>query len=509
MRTIGLAALLLAVVLGHACPALADVVVYPRIPGRPLSTTFAVTVDGRPVPVHRYGTVSFVWFAFSGTADVTVTVKEAVTSYALSPQRNPVRSSVAGHDIAFRLTQPRKLVLRKVNRLPDELFVFADAVEADPPAPGAPGVFDARRYGANPGGGDSTRAIQRAIDAAAAAPAGGVAYVPPGVYDVSASLIVKSRVQLYLAAGAVVRVRPGTYVSRVVFPLSRVEGARISGRGVVDGRGSDGEQSYDFLMHTNQADKLQIEGVMFLDGKTTALRIAASTDSSVSNVKVLSGSPNLSDGIDLDGNRKITIANSFVYSSDDSIAITSGTNSFSYGIGAPTDDVRITGNIFHHPSSGYCCYGHIVSVVPFRGTTHIRNITFDDNDVVRAGGVFSIYPFGGTNVESVTYRDSQVEETTEKPFEFLAVDCTSWGPQNCGQPVRVLGYVRNIRVENVTFGNLSPQPSMLRGYSVTADVRGVYFNNLRIGRTLVMDARAAHLDIVGPYVGEVVFASSH
>ncbi|HKW91848.1 MAG TPA: glycosyl hydrolase family 28-related protein [Methylomirabilota bacterium] len=509
MRTTGLAALLLAVALGHGRPACADVVVYPRIPGRPLSTTFEMTVDGRAVPVHRYGTVSFAWFAFSGTADVKVTVKEAVTSYVLSPQRNAVPSSVAGRDVAFRLTQPRKLVLHKVNRLSDELFVFADALETDPPKPGAPGVFDVRRYGASPGGGDSTRAIQRAIDAAAASPTGGVAYVPPGVYDVTASLVLKSRVHLYLAAGAVVRVRPGTYVSRVVFPISRVEQARISGRGVIDGRAIDGEQSYEFLMHTNQADKLQIEDIMFLDGKTTALRIAASTNSRVSNVKVLSGSPNLSDGIDLDGDHKITLANSFVYSSDDSVAITSGTNSFSYGIGAPTENIRITGNVFHHPSSGYCCYGHIVSVVPWRGTTHIRNITFDDNDVIRAGGVFSIYPFGGTNVEAVTYRNSRIEETTEKPFEFLAVDCTSWGPQNCGQPVRVLGYVRNVRVDNVTFGNLSPQPSMLRGYSASADVRGVYFNNLRIGGTLVMDARGARLDIVGPYVTEVVFASSH
>ncbi|MGH9891936.1 MAG: glycosyl hydrolase family 28 protein, partial [bacterium] len=391
--------------------AFAELVVYPQHPGRPLSTTFAMTVGGRPVPVQRYGGISFAWFAFSGRADVKVTVNQGVSSYTLSPRRGQVPSSVAGRDITFRLSEPRKLVLRKVNGLSEELFIFADALEADPPTLGASGVFDVRRHGADPGGsGDSTVPIQRAIDAAAALPRGGVAYVPPGVYNLRSSIVVKSNVHLYLAGGAIVRSLAGRYVSRIVFPISQVRNARISGRGVIYGRGSEGEGSYDFLMHTNQAANLRIQGIMFLDGRTTALRIAASTESRVDNVKILSGSPNLSDGIDLDGNTKVTVANSFIYSSDDSIAITSGTNTFSYGVGAPTDGIQMTGNVFHHPSSGYCCYGHIVSIVPWRGTTHVKNVTFDDNDGIWAGGVFSIYPFGGTNVEAVTYRNSAIEE---------------------------------------------------------------------------------------------------
>jgi hypothetical protein len=400
-------------------------------------------------------------------------------------------------------------VLRKVNGFSEELFIFADALEADPPTLGASGVFDVRRYGADPSGrGDSAMSIQRAVDAAAALGSGGVAYVPPGLYNLRSSIALKSNVHLYVAGGAFVRSLSGSYRARIVFPISQVRNARISGRGVIDGRGSEGESSYDFLMHTNRAANLQIRDIMFLDGRTTALRVAASSESGIDNVKVLSGSPNLSDGIDLDGNTKVTVANSFVYSSDDSVAITSGTNSFDYGVGAPTDGIRMTGNVFHHPSTGYCCYGHVVSIVPWRGTTHIKNITFDDNDAIWAGGVFSIYPFGGTNVEAVTYRNSWIEETTEKPFDFSAVDCSSWGAQNCGQPVRVLGFIRNIRVDNVSFGNLSPQASILQGYSARADVNGVYFNNLRIGGALVRDPVSARMSIVGPHVTNVVFGSA-
>jgi polygalacturonase len=291
----------------------------------------------------------------------------------------------------------------------------------------------------------------------------------------------------------------------VVFPISQVRSARISGRGVIDGRGSEGEDSYDFLMHTNQAVDVRIRDVMFLDGRTTALRVAASRESRIDNVKILSGSPHLSDGIDLEGSTQVTVADSFIYSSDDSIAIGSGTNTFSSGVGAPTDGIRITRNVFHHPSSGYCCYGHVLSIVPWRGTSHIRDVDFDDNDAVRTGGGFSIYPFGGTNVERVTISRSAVEETTEKPFELAAVDCSSWGPQNCGQPVRVLGHIRNVRVDDVSFGRVSAQPSVLRGFSATADVRGVYFNNVRIGGKLVRDPASGRIDIVGPYVTDVVF----
>ena len=500
---------LLIMVLYLSAPAFAELVVYPQHPGRALSTTFALTVGGRNVPVQQYNGNSFAWFAFSGIADLKVTVSQSVSSYVLSPQRNQVPSVVTGRDITFSLSEPRKLVLRKVNGLSEQLFIFADPLEANPPALGTSGVFNVQSYGANPNGTEnSTAPIQRTIDAAAVLQTGGVAYVPPGVYNISSSIFLKNNVHLYVAGGAILRIMSGSYTSGIVFPISQVSNATISGRGVIYGRGSEGESSYSFLMHTNQAVNLQIKDIMFLDGNTTAIRIAASTNSRIDNVKILSGSPNLSDGMDLEGNTKYTVANSFFYSSDDSIAIGSGTNFFNYGVGAPTDGIQITNNIFHHPSAGYCCYGHIVSIVPWRGTSYIKNISFDNNDAIRAGGVFSIYPFGGTNVEAVTYSNSSIEETDGKPFEFTAVDCSSWGPQNCGQPMGVLGYIHNIHVDNVSFGNLSTQSSVLQGFSSNADVNGVYFNNLRIAGNLIRDAASARVNIVGTYAKNVVFGET-
>lgn len=495
-----------AVLLGLCEPAFAEIMVYPQLPGRPLSGTYTLTVGGQPVPVQQYNGNSFAWFAFSGTVEVTVTVSQSVSSHILSPTRNEVPNTVSGNDIIFTLTQPRKLVLRNVNSLSEQLFIFADFLESKPPVLGAAGVFNVQSYGANSSGSaDSTIGIQAAIDAAAAVPSGGVAYVPSGMYTITSSIILRDNVNLYMAPGAMIQIASGTYTSRVVFPVSQVSNAQISGRGVIDGRGSEGEESYDHLVHTNQATTFKIQGIMLLDGRTTALRIAASTNTSVDNVKILSGSPNLSDGIDLESNTKVTVSNNFVYSSDDNIAIGSGTNVLDHGVAAPTDGIQISGNIFLHPRTGYCCYGHVVSIVPWRGTTSIKNIMFGNNDGISAVDVFSIYPFGGTNVETVIYSNSSMEETTGRLFDFSAVDCSSWGPQNCGQPTGVLGHIHNIRVNNVTVGNRPPMSAALQGFSPGSDVNGVTFNNLRIAGDLITDAATGNIDI-GQYVSNVTFS---
>lgn len=462
-----------------------------------------MTVNGQAVPVQQYNGISFTWFAFAGTADVKVTVNQTVSSYTLSPTRNRVASTVNGRDILFTLTQPRKLVLRKVNGLTEQLFIFADPLESNPPALGNPGVFNVQSYPT--GTTDWTTGIQRAIDAAAALPTGGVAYVPPGVYNITGSVRLKSNVNLYLAAGAVIRMFPGTYSSSVGFPITQVTNAKISGRGVIHGRGSEGGSSYTHMLHTNQATYVTVQDVMFLDGLTTAVRLGATASSVVDNVKILSGSSNLSDGIDITDGTNITLSNNFIYSSDDNIAFLSGTNVFNYGVSAPTDGVHIRGNLFHHPNTGYCCYGHLLSIVPWRGPSYIRNILFDNNDGLWFNDVFAIYPFGGTNVENVTYSNSSIEEATGRPFDFVAIDCSSWGPLNCGQPMGVLGHIYNTRVENVSFSTL-PTFSNLQGFDSTASVNGVYFNNLRFAGTVMRDAASANIRI-GPYVYNVAFSA--
>jgi polygalacturonase len=484
-------------------PVFAQVVPYPQLPGRALSSTYTVTVNGTSVPVQQYNGNSFAWFAFSGSADVKVNVNQTVSTYRLSPMRNQVPSTASGNVISFALTQPKKLVLNKVNGLTERLFILADPLEQNPPVLGAAGVFNVKNYGADgSGGGNSTSAIQQAIDAATAYPGGGVAFVPAGTYNITGMISLKSNVNLYLAPGAMIRPQAGSFSYSLMFGVSNAVNAKISGRGVIHGRGSEGSFGYLNVLDTNLANNMRLQDVMFLDGYSTAIRVVASSNSTLDNLKILSNSPNASDGVDWEANTNMVISNCFISSSDDNIAVGSGTNVFNYGVPGNTDGLKIIGNVFIGTTGG-----KVVSIVPWRGTPYIRNITFDNNDVIAAGPVFTIYPFGGTNVSAVTYSNSSVEQTDGKLIEFLGVDCTSWGSMNCGAPMGVLGYIKNIRIDNLTVGNFASQFSLLQGFNSTADVDGVVFNNLRIAGYLVNSASAGNITI-GPYVYNVVYSAT-
>lgn len=121
--------------------------------------------------------------------------------------------------------------------------------------PGNDGLFDIRAFGARgEGNGNDGPAMQRAIDACAAR-GGGVVYAPPGVY-LTGTLLLKSRVELHLEAGAILRGSPERadytaqynlprdtgYVCEKGFPEHLIyardaETIAITGRGTIDGNG--------------------------------------------------------------------------------------------------------------------------------------------------------------------------------------------------------------------------------------------------------------------------------
>src|SRR6185369_15729183 len=80
-------------------PATSTVVAYPKVPQLATSTNYSLSVNGTSVPVGLYKGHAIAWFAFSGTANVVVTVSQPVTSYTLSPKRNQVPSTVSANQI--------------------------------------------------------------------------------------------------------------------------------------------------------------------------------------------------------------------------------------------------------------------------------------------------------------------------------------------------------------------------------------------------------------------------
>lgn len=90
-------------------------VTYPKQASTKASSTYLLTVNGKPVVVEKYNSISYAHFAFAGKADIEISVKENVNNYTLSPKRYKIPSSYNENKIYFSLTIPRNLILHKVN----------------------------------------------------------------------------------------------------------------------------------------------------------------------------------------------------------------------------------------------------------------------------------------------------------------------------------------------------------------------------------------------------------
>jgi polygalacturonase len=487
----------------------ADVVIaYPRVAGLGGSVHFSVSVNGQSIPVTLYNGRSIAWFAFSGTARVLVAVSQTIGSYSLSPKRDPVPASVSGNTLSFDLTQARKLVLRKVNSLSEELFIIADPLESNPPILGASGVFDVRSFGADPtGNGGSTAAFQNAINAASGHPGGGVAYVSAGLYSINgSSLFLKSNVNLYLAPGAVVQVPPdatGVFSSRVVMAVRDLSNAKISGRGVIYGNGSKSSSgAYTHFLQASNVDNFWMQDVLMLDGRTTLLRYADARNSGATNVKIFTAD-NLSDGIDIDGATNFLIDSCLVCSSDDNVAIGSGTDLFHYKVPISTDGLVVKNSLFYQFLTG-----HVVSIVPHVSPPYIRNILIENCDSVTVAGAFALYASNGfVAVSNVTYRNIRVEEVRGVHVEMRSIDFTSWGGAANGMIEPNSGSIRNIRFENVTFDTQGHRYNAFEGRSPTQEIRDVTFHNVSIAGNPVTSKAAGFISVIGPYVYNLVFTS--
>ena len=130
--------------LGLSPPASAAVVPYGGLHMSPASQAFSVKVNGQSVFTHSFMSYDYAHFAFSGTAEVEVTFKDAITNgVAITPSKYKITPAIRGKTFTFTLQEPRKLFIRTNvresvsywSRANDHHFLvlFADPLEANRP----------------------------------------------------------------------------------------------------------------------------------------------------------------------------------------------------------------------------------------------------------------------------------------------------------------------------------------------------------------------------------------
>lgn len=366
--------------------------------------------------------------------------------------------------------------------------------------------YNITAYGAQPGGKNCASAVQRAIDAAAAA-GGGRVVVPQGDY-LCGSVRLKSHVTLHLEAGAVLR---SSLDPAQIEPFRTAagndevdgwaggffvgaQGARdvvITGPGVIDGQGDkvffDANEDNGFhecpkacadfrprmLLFEDVAD-LTIRDVTLRNAAFWTLHLAGCRRVHIEGIYIDNddrGGNN--DGIDPDSCQDVTIRNCFIHTGDDAVVVKStAPMARRYG---PSENILITGCVLHSRDSA----------LKIGTETHgvIRNIILSDCVVKDCSRAVGIWVRDGGTVENVQVH--HITGAVRRYADRYAVPGAPgwWGK---GEPVFISatrrpgkenfpGVIRNISFDHLT---LTAESGLFLGGEADCPIKNVRISDL-------------------------------
>jgi hypothetical protein len=315
--------------------------------------------------------------------------------------------------------------------------------------PGA-GVFNVVQFGAARSGRDfDTKAIQAAIDACAAA-GGGAVYFPPGLYH-SGGLLLRSKVHLYLEAGATllgstqlddypkiipkIRSYTDNYTERSLIYGEDLDNVGLHGHGVIDGRGAAFKGPYKvrpYMIRLVSCRDVAVTGLTIRDSPMWVQHYLACDDVLIHGITVYSRVNANNDGIDIDCCERVAISDCNISSGDDAIVLKSTMN-------RPTRSVAITNcvlsshcNAFKLGTESNGGFEDIVLSNCTMYDTRLSGIAIEMVD----GGLLD-----GVNVSNVSMRDV-------KSVIFIRLGDRG-RPFEEGGPRPGAGKLRNVQIANV------------------------------------------------------------
>ncbi|MBD2339182.1 hypothetical protein H6G64_19615 [Calothrix sp. FACHB-156] len=489
-----------------APPAEGIVKLYPPLTTATASSIYSVTVNNKPVFVEKYNSLSYVQFAFAGTADIEIKVKEKVNNYKISPKSYKLQSRKQGNKISFSLTVPRKLILHHVNSLNEKLFILADPWEENPPQLGDHQVTNIINYQVdNTGKINATDKIQQAIDDVAEHH--GILYFPAGVYK-TRQLNLKSNVTLYLAAGAVLAAITEEDPShgRGLLQLENVQNVKIIGRGTINGNGSywRPRKGWYTLILLKNAKNIWLQDILLKDPAVANVWMSYSDNVTIDNLKILANpEPEFlnTDGFDFWSSRNITINNILYAGTDDATSHGGDRESQIHN----NENINVRNSVFYN--------GNGFKISATKIPNYIKNITYENIDVVFANELSGFWPISGGYFENIYFKNIRVEDILDTPEDDKSARLFSWqirvslAGDPDSSPER-FGHIRNVFINNVTADDRGGAKSVFLGYDAQRDISNVVFDNLCIEGKKVLNPQDAYFDIKNQYV-QLKFTSSN
>lgn len=490
-----LCALLLSEIGASTAVAGAAVALYPPTPGDVASSTFVLNAGGTPVPVVKFGDLSYARFVLTGSTIVDIaTAGHRVREARVSPLNSKLDLRCKGENISFRLDRAGTCFVR-IDDL-ETLLIFADEPESAAPKRADPGVIDLADY--VPAGRDPTvpvtARIQKAIDdtAALAGGAGGVLYVSDGRY-MAGQLRLRSNVHVYLSAGALLQSQvdfnatdfpPQANGDSSFIFIGDAHNVRISGRGVIDGDGhavrSRDAKANIKLLRTAGASDVVIQDVFFRDSARWSLHLLDSDRLALRNFKLVNdlrggldptekvhiAVVTNTDGVDIDASRDVLIEGAFIYTADD--AITPKVTNYMNRQGE-CRHLIVRNNVLWTLKAALKVGDETIQ--------DLHDITFANNYVIHADRAIALWGGDGGHIHDIKITSNVVEsiggDYNERFFMFRV-------------RLRRPGLSKPAPIEDVLVKDFyalapAPQPSSFEALGEEGGIAGITFSNIQIG----------------------------
>lgn len=480
--------------------------IYPAANCYAISSEYSLTVNGHSVPVVE-NTVDFdsCAFAFSGTAEIAVTVPGAVSSCSVSPLSKEYAAAVNGSTITLTLTEPDHLIL-EIPGKKKKLVIAADAPETNVPSPTDENVFliGGADYPADPTGNLSAqKVLQSAIDRAGTS--GGTVYVPDGIFTFE-QLRLCSNVTIYLAPGAVLRANsdpsripvsyrrspdaispPGGFDGTFLItttPDKYYENIRICGRGTIDGQGLAllAKSRLISPVHPVNVRGFTMEGITIRDGSHWSTMPVNCTGVTIENTKHLNDISPVSsenDAIDVVCCQDVVIRNVLAISEDDAISVKSYTAeafaSYEGWMGGSDsqDNVNILAtDCLAWTVCGAYKIGWGVSMkakdITFRNCSAFSAMTGIDITLKHGSGEVDGILFENVDIERFSPRVTNDGKTRKCQFFMIRTESETGNG------------IRNVTLRNISARTSWDGSNQLKGVSTSSPVTGVHFENITL-----------------------------
>lgn len=351
------------------------VIPYPPHPGAIPSPAFTVTVNDEPVFVHRFATynmngyMDYAHFAMKGKVKIKISLafRDIITCH-ISPLAYGVTPIIEGNTVTFELDQPRYLLVflnEPVRFMSNGLMLFAEQFEKNPPRLGDANVTNIIDYGVDRTGKTlDTEKINHAISAVAAKPGGGILYFPKDSIYLTGTLYMKSNVQLYVEAGALIQgsgksedypavLNERRKIPRALIYFDNVENAGLLGRGTIDGdgypalwqsAGGGGIQGYVFYNCRN----IFIEDLLLRRSSAWSVHLIDSQYFTSRHVKIVNRKAQYNEDVyDFTTSSHMLVEDGFALTMDDFWAVKGMNN-----IMGPVEDIVVKGFVGYGYDSG-------------------------------------------------------------------------------------------------------------------------------------------------------------